>query len=95
MLVTVNGTVALPLPARSPPRASHSAGELIAHVQSRAAVMVSCPEPPPAVNCSGSAAALTWHLLVEGAVDEVVVDVQAVRRMVATAAAKAAAAGKE
>ncbi|MEQ1730971.1 MAG: hypothetical protein ABL982_21590 [Vicinamibacterales bacterium] len=59
MPATVNVSVALPLPARSPFTASQPAGESIDQVQSRATVMVSCPVPPPAVNCSGVAAALT------------------------------------
>ena len=39
--------------------------------------MLSMPVPPPAPNCNGAAVAETWHLLAEGAVAVVDVDVQA------------------
>ena len=91
LLATVKGSVALPLPARSPVTASHGAAELTDQLQSRAAVMVSCPEPPPAVNCSGAAVAVTSHLLLDGAVDEVEAEVQAPSRHAATAAKSAEA----
>lgn len=91
LLATVNGSVALPLPALSPVTATQSAAAAIDHAQSRPAVMVSCPLPPPAVNCTGAAVAVTWHLLFDGAVDEVDVEVQAAKEAAATAAATAEA----
>ena len=39
--------------------------------------MLSMPVPPPAPNCNGEAVAETWHLLAEGAVADVDVDVHA------------------
>jgi len=47
---------------------------------SRAALMLSVPVPPPAPNCNGAAVAETWHLVAEGAVTDVDVDVQAIER---------------
>lgn len=87
MMATVKGIVTLPEPARSPFTATHATGEAIDHVQSRAAVTLSCPVPPPAANCSGDADAPTWHLLLEGAVAEVVVEVQAESVLVSAATA--------
>lgn len=40
--------------------------------------MLRVPVPPPAPNCNGAALAVTAHLLAEGAVADVDVDVQAV-----------------
>ena len=39
--------------------------------------MLRVPVPPPAPNCNGAAVAETWHLVEEGAVADVDVDVQA------------------
>jgi hypothetical protein len=47
------------------------------HVQSRAAVIASEPEPPFAVNADGAVLAVTWHLSAVGALTDVCVELQA------------------
>jgi len=75
LLATVYETTASPLPDE-PSTATHDACAPTVHVQSRAALIRTDPLPPVAVNCDGVASAVTWHLLAEGAVADVDVEVQ-------------------
>jgi hypothetical protein len=75
LLATLYERTASPLPDE-PSTATHDAWAPTVHVQSRAALMRTVPLPPVEANCDGVASAVTWHLLVDGAVADVDVDVQ-------------------
>src|SRR5690242_2269067 len=68
---------ASPLPFGVAPSAIQFACADTDQVQSRAADTVNVPVPPVSLNCIGVATAFTWHLLAEGAVALVDVDVHA------------------
>lgn len=74
---TLKAIAALPCPLVSPDSGAHAALLVAVHEQSRFVVMVSAPVAPPAATFVASEFSTeTWHLVDDGAVTPIELDVQ-------------------